>query len=223
MGSVIIKIPKDNEIEYKGFSIRKTSKGNYRVNFAYDNVFNSFTAKSEQEAKQKIDHLKKNEKKIEESNMKIENKIEEYLNRKSKLIKEQNEFEGGDEPYDISDDVFDLLNGLDDEYLSEDQLALKSKILNSLAPEIPEDFDEEEFDMEPESPEIMSDEEENQMDEPEDFPFDNSRDVDVPENMGDDDLYGYDEDDITLADSMKVPFKVKKRLLVKENLSRSKK
>lgn len=57
--SVKVRIPKDNAVQYNGFYIRKTTEGNYRVTFAYPDVYEPFTEKKIEDAKTRIDDLKK--------------------------------------------------------------------------------------------------------------------------------------------------------------------
>ncbi len=141
----------------------------------------------------------------------IEKRIDEYLNKnKKKIIKE--DIDIGVEEYDMSDDVFELLNNLDDNILSEDQKSLKEKILSKLAPETDEDFDNEDFE------DVVNDLDNNLENDVNDFPLDTNMDVDIPENLGDKEWYGYDSDDFDIADGIKH----KKRNVIVEGTKKKK-
>lgn len=143
--------------------------------------------------------------------MNIENRIDEYFKKnEKKIIKE--DIDIGVEEYDMSDDVFDLLNGLDDNNLSDDQKALKEKILSKLAPETTMDFDDEEFEDE------FNDLDDNLENEVNDFPLDTNMEADITGNLGNKEWYGYDEDDINIADGKKY----KKGKLISEGTKKKK-
>jgi len=121
--------------------------------------------------------------------MNITSKIDEFLSRnKKKLIKEQSEVS------DLNADVMELLNSLDDDYLDEDQIALKDRIISSNFTIIENDIDElpvDDYIMEPETDDVS------------DGPLSPESPEAIPE-IGDEDLYGYDENDITIADNKKL-------------------
>ena len=107
--------------------------------------------------------------------MNINEKIDKFLSRK--VINEQYES-------DLASDILNLLNSLDDEFLDDDQVALKDRILSSNFTVNDEGYTEDFDTAYPEE--------------------DDTQEVDIPEDLGDADLYGYDETDFTTEDKKKV-------------------
>ena len=159
----------------------------------------------------------------------ITDKIDEYLNRKKRkkdgsCLREQT---------DVNSAIFELLNGLDDEYLDDRQIELKEIILSTnmdipieddivddiIVPEndldndgISDDFGEDGFE----------DEIVDELATDDDYDEENKPKLPSTKTIGNKDLYGYDENDFEVAEGQKKN-KTRKSFITEGKIKKTKK